>query len=315
MAEITHINPLLLVTEKQIQGVRACCDLDVKQLRESIDAVLEWCSKEPHLEGAVPILKRIRLIERTLLITKGSIEETKKRIEAVLTSRGMMPELSHNRSVDEFKTILGCVNYLTLPKLCPSDNSRVILVNFNKENIDDFTLSAYFRYAFYVGEFRLFDDYTINERHVIDLEGVHLGVLTKINPILLKKAELLATEGYGTKIKGIHILNAPTWVDRFVFILKQCMKPKVAGRLHVHNSISDFQKHVPKEVLPKEYGGDEQSVRKLADAWNDFMSNEETKQRIKDLDQLVADESRRTNTKFNDEYLGMPGSFRKLTVD
>lgn len=71
-------------------------------------------------------------------------------------------------------------------------------------------------------------------------------------------------EGFGTKIKGIHILNAPTFVDRLVFLLKQALREKVASRLHVHNSYEDLHKHIPKEILPKDYGGDEQYCSKLS---------------------------------------------------
>lgn len=70
-------------------------------------------------------------------------------------------------------------------------------------------------------------------------------------------------ECYGVKIKGIHILNAPPFIDRIVFLLKLSLKEKVASRVHVHNSYEDLHKHIPKEILPKEYDGDEESCSKL----------------------------------------------------
>lgn len=74
----------------------------------------------------------------------------------------------------------------------------------------------------------------------------------------------LFQEGFGTKIKGIHILNAPSFVDKFVFIVKQGLKEKVANRLHVHNTFEELHKEIPKEVLPKDFGGDGPSCAKLA---------------------------------------------------
>lgn len=35
------------------------------------------------------------------------------------------------------------------------------------------------------------------------------------------------------------------------------MKPKVMGRLKVHNSVEELYEHIPKEYLPKDYGGEE----------------------------------------------------------
>lgn len=49
-----------------------------------------------------------------------------------------------------------------------------------------------------------------------------------------------------------------------MFILKQALKDKIAKRIHVHPTYDDLQKHIPKEILPKDYGGDETSVTKIA---------------------------------------------------
>ncbi|MBQ5154034.1 hypothetical protein EGM85_12340 [Macrococcus caseolyticus] len=140
-------------------------------------------------------------------------------------------------------------------------------------------------------------------------------MLSKLNPIVIKKAEVLCTEGIGTKIKGIHILNAPPFIDKLVFLLKQALREKVANRVHVHNSYEDLHKHIPRDMLPKDYGGDEQSVSKLCDQWKEQLRTEEAKKKIKSLEKMVSDESKRQTSKFNEEYMGMPESFRKLTVD
>ncbi|KAI8442109.1 hypothetical protein MSG28_005735 [Choristoneura fumiferana] len=270
MCDIKYDHPLLQLTEKQVQAVRDYGGLDLDRLKEDVQTVLDWCSKEEHLQAAVPYLAKTNMVERMLLLSKGSVEICKKRIDHVLTARGLIPELTLNRKPEEFKEILSCVNYVALPKVHPVDNSRVLVCKF-KEDLENFTLLRYFRYTFY--------------------------------------------EGYGIKVKGIHLLNAPSFVDKFVFLLKQGMKQKVAERIHVHSTYEDLHEQVPKEILPKDYGGDAPSVEKLDAAWTDLLSSEEAQRMIKDLDKIVSDESRRTSSKFNEEYLGIPGSFRKLDFD
>lgn len=49
------------------------------------------------------------ILERVFIIAKGSVEETKRRIERMLTSRGMMPELCLNKSIEEFQDLWDCV--------------------------------------------------------------------------------------------------------------------------------------------------------------------------------------------------------------
>lgn len=85
-------------------------------------------------------------------------------------------------------------------------------------------------------------------------------------PIII--INVLLQEGYGTKIKGIHFINAPSFVDKFVSLVKQGLKEKVANRLHVHNTCEDLHKEISREILPKEYGGDGPSCEKLAGCEN-----------------------------------------------
>nr|XP_021196946.2 uncharacterized protein LOC110381073 isoform X1 [Helicoverpa armigera]XP_021196947.2 uncharacterized protein LOC110381073 isoform X1 [Helicoverpa armigera] len=314
MEEI-ECHPLLQITPETVKKVRQLCDIDdVKRINESLDIVEEWIKKQDHLAEGGSYLCR-SLLERVYLLSKGSVEETKRRVERLLTSRGMMPELVMNRTVEEFEAQWEVVNYVPLPKLHPVDQSRVMVTQFLTEKLDPFSILTYFRYCFLIGEYRINYDYTTSERFVIDLTNIHLGLLSKLNPIVIKKAEVLCTEGIGTKIKGIHILNAPPFIDKLVFLLKQALREKVANRVHVHNSYEDLHKHIPRDMLPKDYGGDEQSVSKLCDQWKEQLKTEEAKKKIKSLEKMVSDESKRQTSKFNEEYMGMPGSFRKLTVD
>ncbi|XP_047525222.1 uncharacterized protein LOC125063050 [Pieris napi] len=308
-------HPLIEVTSDDVTKAREFYEInDVTRIKQSLDTIYEWCNKQDHLVNALKVMDR-NLLERILILSRGSVEAAKTKIDKLLTSRGMMPELALNKSVEEFELLWDYGLYVPLPKLHKVDQSRVMVTQFLSEKLDAFSLLSYFRYAFMIGEYRLHYDYCLSERYIIDLTNIHVGLVTKVNPMVVKKAEVLCTEGFGTKIKGIHLLNAPPFVDKIVFLIKQGLKEKVASRLHVHNSYADLHKHIPKEILPKDFDGDGPSLIKLAEQWKETLKTEEAKKIIKDMDQLVADESRRSSSKFNEEYLGMPGSFRKLNVD
>lgn len=53
----------------------------------------------------------------------------------------------------------------------------------------------------------------------------------------------------------------------------------------------------------------------FSEQWKKVMNGDEAIRMIKEADKLVSDESKRTDIKFNEDYLGMPGSFRRLAVD
>ncbi|KAJ0173134.1 hypothetical protein K1T71_011310 [Dendrolimus kikuchii] len=309
--EKTPPHPLIVVTPEDIKKVRQLYATDdVKRIKEGIDAVQEWIKKQDHLSEAGKYLSRT-ILERVYIIEKGSLEATKKRVEKMLTFRGMMPELCMNRTVGEFETLWDCVNYVPLPKLNPSDRSRVMVTQFLTEKLEQFSLLAYFRYCYVIGEYRLNFDYTPAERFIIDLTNIHIGLLGKLNPVVVKKAEVLCSEGIGTKIKGIHILHAPPFIDKLVMLLKQALREKVANRVHVHNSYEDLYKHIPKEILPKDYGGDETSCSKLSEQWRQSLKQDDAKRLLKESDKLISDESKRHESKFNEEYMDKPGDMDK----
>ncbi|XP_047538169.1 alpha-tocopherol transfer protein-like [Vanessa atalanta] len=313
--ETIAYHPLLEVQQEDVKKVRQFFDLDdVNRIKESLEAIEEWCKKQPHLVEAFQYL-RTNMLERLWILSRGSVEGTKIKIDKFLTMRGMTPELSLNKSYEEFENFLDCVLYVPLPKLCPTDQSRVMVTQIISGKWEHFSLLSYLRYCFMIGEYRLHHDYCLSERYIIDLSNVNIQLLTKLNPIILKKGEILCTEGYGTKIKGIHILNAPSFVDKFVFLIKQGLKEKVAKRLHVHSSYEELYKEIPKEILPKDYGGDGPSCANLAEKWKNVFKTDESKKIIDQCNKLVTDESKRSSVKFNEEYLGLPGSFRRLDVD
>ncbi|KAH9637002.1 hypothetical protein HF086_016284 [Spodoptera exigua] len=210
------------------------CEIDdVQKIKDCLDIVEEWISKQDHLVEASKYISEFRKI---LYLPDGALIS-------------FSPYYWH---------------YVPLPKLHPVDQSRVMVTQFLTDKLDPFSILSYFRYCFLIGEYRINYDYTPSERFVIDLTNIHFGLLSKLNPIVIKKSEVLCTEGIGTKIKGIHILNAPPFIDKLIFILKQALREKVANRVHVHSSYEDLQKHIPREILPKDYGGDDQSVAKLS---------------------------------------------------
>ncbi|OWR55143.1 alpha-tocopherol transfer protein [Danaus plexippus plexippus] len=312
--EAVPYHPLLEVTNEEFRSTRKFYDIEnIKVLNESLDSVEEWIKKQDHLSEAGRHLDRESL-ERLFLLSRASVEGTKLKIEKFFTTRGMMPELNLNKRIEEFEKLLDFLIYVPLPKLHPKDNSRVMVTHILSDKSENFSLLSYLRFCFFVGEYRIGYDYSTADRYVIDLKNFNMNLLTKLNPILLKKAEILCTECIGTKIKGIHLLNAPPFVDKIVFILKQGLKEKVASRLTVHTTYEDFHKEVPKEILPKDFDGDGPSLSKLADQWKDMLKSDEVRNVSEKFDKLISDESKRSEMKFNEEYLGMPGSFRKLTV-
>lgn len=64
-------------------------------------------------------------------------------------------------------------------------------------------------------------------------------------------------------INAIHLLSTSKSIDIFANILKQVISPKIANRIHVHETVESLHEHVPRKVLPQEYGGAQKPLKEL----------------------------------------------------
>lgn len=86
-------------------------------------------------------------------------------------------------------------------------------------------------------------------------------------------------------------------------------------QIHVHGSnFEEVLKHIPKELLPKEYGGDDGTIQELVDHWeHQFMLHRDY---LIEGEQFGTVEAKRVGQPRNAENLfGVQGSFRRLDVD
>lgn len=49
-----------------------------------------------------------------------------------------------------------------------------------------------------IGDQRLQYDYSLNDRFILDFKNMNINIVTKINPIILKKAQVLASVSKST---------------------------------------------------------------------------------------------------------------------
>lgn len=66
------------------------------------------------------------------------------------------------------------------------------------------------------------------------------------------------------KVKGLHFLNAPSFMDRLMMMLKPFMKKELLDVLKIHQiGARTFDDYMPLTALPKEAGGEYKSFDQL----------------------------------------------------
>ncbi|XP_044735388.1 clavesin-2-like [Chrysoperla carnea] len=200
-----------------------------------------------------------------------------------------------------------------LPKLT-KDLNRINYIDLTDQFDDNFNLISYAK-AYIMGlETRIPYDRNTGEIIVYDCSRVNMNIIKGLTPTLFKKAIDVYLKGYSLRVAGLHFLFPPPGGIFLLGIAKTLIKPKLFERIHLHDSYESLHKLVPKELLPKNVGGDLPDIQVITDEWYTVMKK--NRDNLIELSKTRTDESKRIKNINDDEYFGsMHGSFKKLDVD
>ncbi|CAH0402595.1 unnamed protein product [Chilo suppressalis] len=151
---------------------------------------------------------------------------------------------------------------------------------------------------------------------LIDLNQMTLGHLSRLDLQTLQQFLYFLQEALLLKLKGLHFLNAPSFMDRLMMLLKPFLKKQLLDVLHIHQIGSKtLDAYVPMEGLPKEAGGKFKSCTEARDdiiEWvkeNQEFFKEENKKRVNESNRPGKPKT------ISDIFGGVEGSFKKLDID
>ncbi|RZC37853.1 CRAL TRIO domain containing protein [Asbolus verrucosus] len=293
-----------------------CADLDKlyekdpNLKREDVQTLKEWIKKQPHL----PELKEMQLVI-FLHSCYYRIEPTKTALDSYFTVKTHCPDLFEALSQDVFKRTLSVGFLNILPKRTP-ENYAVMLMKLIDFKTDNFNFINMIRSINMISTLHL-HQYGYEDGVVVlfDMKGFTLGHLTRINLTAFKKALYHLQEGAPVRLKSIHFINVVAFIDKVVAMVKPFLKQELYDMLNFHsNSVETLYKYVPKECLPKDYGGEAPSVNALNEtciknvinnfdffAWHDSQKVDESK--------------RYGKPKNASTIFGVEGTFKKLEID
>ncbi|KPI98994.1 Alpha-tocopherol transfer protein-like [Papilio xuthus] len=271
---------------------------------QDLEHIKEWLKKEPHLPDEFDD-QRIMTFLRGC---KFSLEKAKRKLDMYFTMRAAVPEFFDNRDVmrPELQEILNIVQMPPLPGLTP-DGRRVILMRGVDKDAQTPNVADAFKLALMLGDVRLAEEKegVAGDIYILDASVATPTHFAKFTPTLVKKFLVCVQEAYPVKLKQIHVINVSPLVDKIVNFVKPFIKEKIRDRLY---------KHVPKEMLPAEYGGNAGPMNDLHNAWVKKLA--EYKDWFAEQEKYKANEALRPGKPTNyDELFGIDGSFRQLVID
>ncbi|GAB1866003.1 Alpha-tocopherol transfer protein-like [Camponotus japonicus] len=246
---------------------------------------------------------------------KFNLEKAKERLDLHYTLRNLIPEVFTTRDplADCVVRINTYMQFVTLPKLTP-ENYRITVFRWLHSDSSVFDIYDLIKYYCMITETRIEEDIVNSDVLIYDCTNMTFSHVLKYTPVAVKKIDTIL-ESYGSRIKAIHVINAPSFIDVLVTLVKSVMKAKFINRIHLYTSgIESIYGIIPRSLLPEEYGGEQPSLSILLDMWNAKLM--ERREWFLKQEKVKVNESLRSNSVINpDNLFGVSGTFRKLDID
>ncbi|XP_067633176.1 uncharacterized protein [Eurosta solidaginis] len=285
-----------------------------------VNALREWAEKQPHLCARTDDQFLIAFLRGS----KFSLEKAKQKLENFYILRAAMPEMFRNRNLIEakYEAIIKSGAAAILPEPASEGCPLVALLRPSEFNMEQHTITDVLKVGSMMVDILMQENdrvFIAGYTFIIDLGNIPKAVLVNFEPEFIRKLTILINKAAPSRMKGFHFINVLPIFEKLFGMVKSVISAKLKERFYVHgNNFEELYKHIPKHVLPKEYGGDCDIQILQAEWWqklNDYKKffEEEDQygiaegyERLKQVKELIADTS---------VLQGTDGSFRQLDFD
>ncbi|XP_063628895.1 uncharacterized protein LOC134800326 [Cydia splendana] len=305
----------LKFNQDQLNIVRKICNMeDPGRMKQGAEILRDWLQKQEYFNKKD---YSDTFYEQMLVFTKGSVERAKSRYEKHCTLKTIWPQYFIPTDVNSFRKDFQLYQSVLLPDVT-EEGCRVSLSRFS----DDVTLTAdlftrFTKFIVSICEYAIAHDYPNGFVIILDHRSINLLELIAFctrHFTLLQHCITIILEGYGMRVKAIHVVTPSKAADALVTFLKPLLTAKVASRIHVHRDVETLFAHVAKKMLPVELGGEAPSLIEMQENFLQALCTKEHEEWMKEAQRATINESKKSQD-FNNDSIGMPGSFRSLNVD
>ncbi|XP_014290852.1 alpha-tocopherol transfer protein [Halyomorpha halys] len=262
---------LVPLSEEQYQKTLENIGYSSETFQSHIEDFRKWALEQKQL----PETKKDEpdsFYEVILVGCKGNLDLSKQKLKAYYYSRTKYPILFNKKDpLDEsIMNTADTILIATLPKPTP-EGSRVTMMSANDTDPKKYDLLTGVLRLFLLIELRGREEGVFNKEWVIfDAQNITMGHIFRIlMPSVVKNVLEYIQTVLNARIKGIIVINAPRFIEKTINnFIKPLLKKKIAQRVFLYSEgKSALWDHFPQKILPKEYGGEEESLKNLSDMW------------------------------------------------
>ncbi|XP_050512066.1 alpha-tocopherol transfer protein-like [Diabrotica virgifera virgifera] len=282
-----------------------------KTVNVEVNVIKRWLETQKHL----PETPSDSMIQYFLTICQFSIERTKQCLDMYYAIRTVMPEYFEqtNPTSCHMSATYDICALCPLPTLT-NNLERVFFVKLYPRDTELLDLNKIIAAAFFnMNEVRLCEDLAVMDKFLADFEEFKMSYIPKFTPTHLKKIAFIFEELWNKQVKEIHFFNMPKYAEKIVYLCRTFLNKELREKIFVHNSIEEVYKVIPREILPKDYGGDEKCLDELNKEW--LQKLKEYRNRFESLENFKVDDSLRIPYGKNCNILGYYGNYMKTETD
>ncbi|XP_049771585.1 clavesin-2-like [Schistocerca cancellata] len=139
-----------------------------------------------------------------------------------------------------------------------NDGRIVVIMRFEKVDFKKIVVEECFRLTATVLSFCCEDPHVqiSGAVFIVDMTGYGLQHFLVATPSNLSLFVKMFQDSFPLRLKGIHVVNAPSLFSTVFALCKPFLKEKLRRRIHIHGkNMSSLHDYVPFEILPKQLGG------------------------------------------------------------
>ncbi|XP_068622675.1 alpha-tocopherol transfer protein-like [Battus philenor] len=282
-------------------------DIKPEDTSKVIEHMRNWINSQPHLPKNIEDWLLLRFAHSCYY----DLEKAKEAADLffVLRSENIALLTDRDPRSPHMQRILSIINigYIKLPE---KKNVWVYQINDPGLEVYDYLLDVKLFYTS-TDAWLLNNDYLEESDVVIlDVKDISLKFLTKYNVSVARKLAKYQEEAIPIRLKQVHIVNAPPFIDKIYGLIKPFLKKELTEMIHFHSPKSQtLYNYLSKDELPADYGGTFPKMEELNKSVVEVIMKH--RERLDENLWIALDKK----SKVKDKVQVETGTFRSLAID
>ncbi|XP_017045964.1 alpha-tocopherol transfer protein-like [Drosophila ficusphila] len=246
---------------------------------DKLAELIAWFEGNPNLPEKIEPIVMLRFLKCMAF----DVKRTKSLVELNYSMRNKHPHLFIDRNMEDEMTAKGLKvsDLLILPGVTPKGNKLLL---FRLADMDPHTRNSVeeTKIFFMMSDARFTmpdaerengkgEDYVLDESdiaqgdvQIVDIEGYTIRHLAYVSIFVLRIYMKFLQEAYPSRLQAMHVINCPSFLDRLISMMSPFLREEVRNMIKYHTEgLESLYEEVPKDMLPKEYGGKAGTIAEL----------------------------------------------------